>query len=82
MTTRTMNRGTTVVTFEACPSKSAGVLFQKCQSESLATLPPTTTLSTKRGTAKMTASQYPKVESKIPNWGVISVARGTRVRQL
>ena len=82
MTARTMNRGTSVITLEACPTESAGVLFQKCQAKSMATLPPTTTLSTKRGTAKMSASQYPKVESKIPNWGVISVARGTRVRKL
>jgi len=82
MTTTIVNRGTLAIKLEACPSKSAGVLFQKCQAESMTTLPPTTVISTKRGTARMIVSEYPKVESKIPNWGVISVARGTGVRTL
>ncbi len=39
MTNRIMNRGTSVLELEACPSSSAGVLYQKCQEKSMSSLP-------------------------------------------
>ncbi|MCH7758259.1 MAG: hypothetical protein IIA19_07305 [Thaumarchaeota archaeon] len=75
--TRIMNRGTKLLYRESCPPKSAGLLFQKCQEKSLAILPQGTILSTKRGTSSMKVSDYPKVDNKLPNWGFITIARGT-----
>ena len=80
MVTRIVNRGTLVLR-EACPSGSAGVLYQKCQENSMASLPLNTILSTKRGTSRMRATDYPKVESNLPNWGFITTARGTSRRR-
>ena len=82
MTTRIVNRGTSVLKLEACPPTSAGVLFQKCQQESVASLPENTVISTKRGTSRMKVSEYPKVESNLPNWGFITTSRGTARRRL
>jgi len=82
MTTKIVNRGTSVLKLEACPPTSAGVLFQKCQQESIASLPENTVISTKRGTSRMKVSEYPKVESNVPNWGFITTARGTATRRL
>ena len=81
MTTRTTNRGTTVLNRETCPSDSAGALYQKCQQDNMASLPPKTIISIKRGTDRMKASEYPKVESNLPNWGFITTARGTARRR-
>ncbi len=81
MTTRIANRGTSVLKLEACPPTSAGVLFQKCQQESVASLPENTVISTKRGTSRMKVSEYPKVESNLPNWGFITTSRGTARRR-
>jgi len=81
MTTRIVNRGTSVLKLEACPPTSAGVLFQKCQQESIASLPENTVISTKRGTSRMKVSEYPKVESNLPNWGFITTSRGTARRR-
>ncbi len=81
MTTRIINRGTTVLNRETCPTDSAGVLYQKCQQESVASLPENTVISTKRGTSRIKASEYPKVESNLPNWGFITTARGTSRRR-
>lgn len=36
----------------------------------------------KYATSKMKASEYPKVENNLPNWGFISMARGTSRRNL
>ncbi len=80
MTTRIVNRGTSVLLRETCPPNSAGALYQKCQENSMASLPPETVISTKRGTGRMKASDYPKVESNLPNWGFITTARGTHVQ--
>jgi len=80
MVTRIVNRGTLVLR-EACPSSSAGVLYQKCQENSMASLPRNTVISTKRGTSRMKASDYPKVVSNLPNWGFITTARGTATRK-
>lgn len=82
MTKATINRGTSKLQLDVCPSKFGGVLFQKCQTESLRALPPTTILSIKRGTAVMKVSEYPKIDSRTPNWGFVSSCRGTRVRKL
>ncbi len=81
MKTRITNRGTTVLNRETCPTDSAGLLYQKCQQDSMASLPPDTVISTKRGTSRMKASEYPKVESNLPNWGFITTARGTSRRR-
>jgi len=81
MTTRIMNRGTSVLRRETCPPNSAGALYQKCQENSMTSLPPETVISTKRGTGRMKASDYPKVESNLPNWGFITTARGTSRRR-
>jgi len=79
--TRTTNRGTSIIRREACPSDSAGVLYQKCQEKSMISLPPNTIISTKRGTGSMKVSKYPKVESNLPNWGFIVTSRGTATRR-
>ena len=81
MTTRITNRGTTVLTRETCPSDSAGTLYQKCQQDNMTSLPSKTIISIKRGTSSMKASEYPKVESSLPNWGFITTARGTARRK-
>ena len=81
MATRIINRGTSVLKLEACPPTSAGVLFQKCQQESVASLPENTVISTKRGTSRMKVSEYPKVENNLPNWGFLTSARGTAIRR-
>jgi len=70
MITTIVNRGTSVLKRETCPPNSAGALYQKCQENSMASLPPETVISTKRGTGRMKASDYPKVESNLPNWGL------------
>ena len=80
MTTKIVNRGTSVLKLEACPPTSAGVLFQKCQQESITSLPENTVISTKRGTSRMKVSEYPKVENNQPNWGFLTTARGTAIR--
>ncbi len=81
MTTKIVNRSTSVLKLEACPPTSAGVLFQKCQQESNASLPENTVISTKRGTSRMKVSEYPKVENNLPNWGFLTTARGTAIRR-
>ncbi len=80
MVTRIINRGTSVLR-ETCPPNSAGALYQKCQENSMASLPPETVISTKRGTGRMKAKDYPKVESNTLNWGFITTARGTARRR-
>ena len=82
MTTQIVNRGTSVMKVEECPSDYSGVLYQKCQQKSMASLPPKLMLSTKRGTSRLKASEYPKVESNQPNWGFITTSRGTARRSL
>ena len=81
MVKRIINRGTTVLNLGTCPPNSTGTLYQKCQQDSMASLPPETVISTKRGTGRMKASDYPKVESNLPNWGFITTARGTSRRR-
>ncbi|MCH7967182.1 MAG: hypothetical protein IIB02_07190 [Thaumarchaeota archaeon] len=80
MTTRITNRGTTVLTRETCPSDSAGTLYQKCQQDNMTSLPSKTIISIKRGTSSMKASEYPKVESSLPNCRFSTTARGTARR--
>jgi len=79
--TRIMNRGTAIIRQESCPSLSAGILYQKCQENSMASLPQNTVISTKRGTGSMKVSEYPKVKSNPPNWGFIVTSRGTAIRK-
>ncbi len=80
MKTRIMNRGIKLFYRESCPPNSAGTLYQKCQENSMASLPPGTIISTKRGTSRMKVADYPKVDNTIPNWGFIATARRTAVR--
>ena len=82
MTTKIMNRGTCVMKVEDCPSKSAGVLYQKCQQNNMSELPSKLVLSTKRGTGTMKVSEYPRVEDKMSNWGFVTTCRGTATRRL
>lgn len=82
MTTKIMNRGTSILKVESCPPQSSGVLYQKCQQELMTLLPPNLIISTKRGTSRMKASEYPKVGNDSPNWGFISTARGTSRRNI
>ena len=79
MKTRIMNRGTELLYRESCPPNSTGSLYQKCQENSMASLPPGTIISTKRGTSSMKVIDYPKVDSTQPNWGFVTAARGTAV---
>ena len=79
MKTRIMNRGTKLLYRESCPPNSTGSLYQKCQENSMASLPPGTIISTKRGTSRMKVADYPKVDNTLPNWGFITTARGTAV---
>ena len=76
-----MNRGTKSLYRESCPPNSTGTLYKKCQVNSMMSLPPGTIISTKRGTSKMKVADYPKVDNTIPNWGFITTARGTSVRE-
>ena len=46
----------------------------------MASLPPGTIISTKRGTSRMKVADYPKVNNTLPNWGFITTARGTAAR--
>jgi len=55
------------------PPNSTGSLYQKCQENSMASLPPGTIISTKRGTSRMRVADYPKVDNTVP-------ARGTAAR--
>ena len=77
MTKRIINRGTYVIELEACPSSSAGALYQKCQEKIMSSLPPETVISIKRGTGTIKAANYPKVKNNPPNWGFITTRRGT-----
>lgn len=77
-----MNRGTSVLKRKTCPPSSAGVLYQKCQQKSMASLPADTVISTQRGTSSMKVSEYPEVNSNLPNWGFITTSRGTAIRRL
>ena len=81
METRIVNRGTSRMIREACPSDSAGVLYQKCQEHSLISLPANTVISTKRGTGSIKVSEYPKFVNNLPNWGFIVTSRGTATRR-
>ena len=81
MKTRIINRGTQLLYRESCPSNSAGVLYQKCQEKSMASLPLGTIISTKRGTSRIKVTDYPKVDNTTPNWGLITTARGTAARE-
>jgi len=47
----------------------------------MASLPPGTVISTKRGTSSMKVADYPKVDNTRPNWGFVTTARGTAVRR-
>jgi len=78
----TTNKGTQVLELEVGLPRWAGELFIEYQEERMASLPPNMIISTKRGTAGIKASVYPKSERKLLSRVKISSARGTAIRSL
>jgi len=76
------HRGTQVLELEVGLPNWAGELFREYQAEKMASLPTNTIICTKRGTAAVKASEYPKSERKLPSRLRISSARGTAIRSL
>jgi len=76
------NRGTQVTELEVGLPNWAGELFREYQAQRIASLPPTTILSMKRGTSTMKVLEYPKSDRKYPSGWIISTARGTAIRRL
>jgi len=78
----TTNKGTAVLVQEFGLPKWAGELFIEYQEARMASLPPNTIISTKRGTVGVKASKYPKSDRKPLSGLRISSARGTAIRTL
>jgi len=78
----TTRKGTQVLELEVALPNWEGELFREYQAERMASLPPNTIISTKRGTSRMKASEYPKSERKLPSRLRICCARGTSIRTL
>ena len=77
------NKGTQLLELEIGLPNWAGELYKEYQEKKMAGLPPSTIISTKRGTAKVSASRYPKPNRKHTAVGLkISSARGTSTRTL
>ena len=75
----TMHRGTQVLMLEMGPPNWAGELFKQYQEVVMDSLPAKTIISTRRGTVGVKASEYPKIERKLPSKLRISSARGTKI---
>jgi hypothetical protein len=79
----TMNKGTQSLQLEIGLPNWSGELFKTYQEEKMASLPTSTIISTKRGTAGVTSSVYPKSRRTLVPVGMkISSARGTATRTL
>ncbi len=79
----TMNKGTQSLQLEVGLPNWSGELFKAYQEEQMASLPPSTIISTKRGTAGVRSSGYLKSRRKpIPVGTRIISARGTAIRTL
>ncbi len=77
------NKGTQVLELEVGPANWSGELYREHQAKKMASLPAAKIISTKRGTAGIKASMYPKSENKLPTKGLrISSGRGTSIRTL
>ncbi len=75
----TIQKGTQVLMLEMGPPNWAGTLFKQYQEVVMDSLPAKTIISTKRGTVRVMASEYPKTERKLPSKLRISSARGTKI---
>jgi len=79
----TMNKGTQSLQLEIGLPNWSGELFKTYQEERMASLPTSTIILTKRGTARVRSSVYPKSErTPVPTGMKISSARGTATRTL
>jgi hypothetical protein len=79
----TMNKGTQSLHLEIGPPNWSGELFKTYQEEKMTSLPKSTIILTKRGTAGLPASVYPKSRrTTLPIGMKISSARGTAIRTL
>jgi hypothetical protein len=79
----TMNKGTQSLQLEIGLPNWSGELFKTYQEEKMASLPTSTIISTKRGTAGVPSSVYPKSRRTLVPVGMkISSARGTATRTL
>jgi len=79
----TMNKGTRSLQLEVGLPNWSGELFKTYQEERMASLPPSTIVSTKRGTVGVYSSRYLKSRhTPIPVGIRISSARGTIIRTL
>ena len=79
----TMNKGTQSLQLEIGLPNWAGELFKTYQEEKMASLPTGTIILTKRGTAGIRSSVYPKSSRTLVPVGYrISSARGTATRTL
>jgi len=79
----TMNKGTQSLQLEIGLPNWSGELFKIYQEEKMASLPPSTIILTKRGTAGVRSSVYPKSNRTLVPVGYrISSARGTATRTL
>jgi len=79
----TTNKGTQSLQLEVGLPNWSGELFNTYQEEQMTSLPTNTIISTKRGTAGIRSSVYPKSKyTPIPVGMRISSARGTTIRTL
>jgi len=79
----TMNKGTQSLQLEVSLPNWSGELFKTHQEEQMTSLPKSTIISTKRGTAGVHSSMYLKSRhTPIPVGTRISSARGTAIRTL
>jgi len=79
----TTNKGTQSLQLEVGLPNWSGELFKTYQEEQMTSLPTNTIISTKRGTAGIRSSVYPKSKyTPIPVGTRISSARGTAIRTL
>ncbi len=79
----TVNKGTQSLQLEVGLPNWSGELFKTYQEERMASLPTNTIISTKRGTAGVRSSVYPKSKyAPLPVGMRISSARGTAIRTL
>ncbi len=79
----TMQKGTQTLMLEMGPPNWAGTLFKQYQEVVMDSLPANTTILTKRSTARIRASMYPKsTRAPIPAGTKIISARGTAIRTL
>ena len=78
-----MNKGTQSIRLEIGIPNWSGEVFKTYQEEKMALLPTSTIISTKRGTARVHSSMYPKSRrTPIPVGMRVSSARGTATRTL